>query len=129
MTKNTTSALFNRFILLIKIQLYSIYFLSQMHAQQQSVNICNTAIAGNHHNCSNCIKIYRNHIYKSGVTGKSESQIIKCHILLDLFPELLYSLKLSSFVFHFHQAKHYSTFQVLHSRVGPWPYPQILDQA
>ncbi len=42
-------------------------FLSQMHVQQQSFNICNTAIIGNHHDTSDKIKIYKDQIYKSSV--------------------------------------------------------------
>ncbi len=36
-----------------------------MYVQQQSLNICDTAIAGYHHNSNNKIKMYKYQIYKN----------------------------------------------------------------
>jgi hypothetical protein len=41
-----------------------------MHVQQQTLNICNTAIIGNHYDTSNKIKIYKDQIYRSRVNFK-----------------------------------------------------------
>jgi hypothetical protein len=38
-----------------------------MHVQQQSLNVCNTDIIGNHHDTSYKIKIYKDQIYRSQV--------------------------------------------------------------
>ncbi len=42
-----------------------------MHVQQQSLNIGNTAIIGNHYDTSNKMKIYKDQIYRSRVNYKS----------------------------------------------------------
>jgi hypothetical protein len=38
-----------------------------MDVQQKYLNICDTALMGNHHNTSNKMKIYKDQIYKSQV--------------------------------------------------------------
>jgi hypothetical protein len=79
-----------------------------MHVQQQSLNICNTAIVGNHYDTSNKNKnIQRSIINKSTKFNSRNHRLFKYHIWLELFPELKSSL-FSSFVFHFCQAKHHS---------------------
>ncbi len=78
-----------------------------MHVQQQSLNIGDTAIIGNHFDTSNKIKILKDQIYKSSKLISHNHRLFKYHIWVELFPELK-SLMFSSFVFHFHQAKHHS---------------------
>jgi hypothetical protein len=79
-----------------------------MHVQQQSLNICNTAIIGNHYDTSNKNKnIKRSNIYKSSKLISHNHRLFKYHIWLELFPELK-SLVFSLFVFHFRRAKLHS---------------------
>ncbi len=38
-----------------------------MHVQQQSLNICNRAVIGNHYDTGNKIEMYKDQIYRSRV--------------------------------------------------------------
>jgi hypothetical protein len=55
----------------------SIYFCSSKRIyNKQSLNICNTAKVGNHHDTRNKIKICKDHIY--------ERHYVECHVLFNI---------------------------------------------